>query len=331
MDKTRVVTRNDVAKLAGVSPAVVSYILNDSNYVSDAKREAVLKAIEELDYKPNAFARGLKTKRSMQIAFICDNLRNEWMEIPEKLLFEKGYFVSHCYSREDQGFLKTVLARQYDAIFMMSNFFSTSQLNDIAARNIPVVLYKTRNYGALDPKIVTVVPDYYDGVKKSVSYLAMKGHKNIALIPPIRYKTEGIYGNDFRVNAYLEALRERDLPICAEYVCVATQTMDTILNSIFHMLSLRTRPTALVTGNDYMAVQIMQYVKKLGFSIPEDIAILGADNNMVAEITRPTLTTVDFSKELFSEKLVSALLTLINGQIPPEEYVPVSIIVRESA
>lgn len=73
------ITRNDVAKRAGVSPAVVSYVLNNSKYVSDERRKAVLEAVEELGYQPNMMARGLKTKKSMQIAFVCDNLRNDWL------------------------------------------------------------------------------------------------------------------------------------------------------------------------------------------------------------------------------------------------------------
>ena len=92
-------TRNDVAKLAGVSPAVVSYVINKTKFVSEEKTQAVLDAIKELNYQPNLYARSLKTNRSMQIAFVCDNLRNDWLEIAEKKLDKLGYNVSHCYSR----------------------------------------------------------------------------------------------------------------------------------------------------------------------------------------------------------------------------------------
>ena len=85
------ITRNDVAKLAGVSPALVSYVMNQTKPVSEEKTLAVKRAIEELQYRPNLHARGLKTNRSMQIAFVCDNLRNDWLEIAEKGFFDKGY------------------------------------------------------------------------------------------------------------------------------------------------------------------------------------------------------------------------------------------------
>ena len=97
-------TRNDVAKLAGVSPAVVSYVINKTKFVSEEKTQAVLDAIKELNYQPNLYARSLKTNRSMQIAFVCDNLRNDWLEIAEKKLDKLGYNVSHCYSRDGDEF-----------------------------------------------------------------------------------------------------------------------------------------------------------------------------------------------------------------------------------
>ena len=75
------ITRDDVAKLAGVSPAVVSYVINQTKFVSEEKTQAVRRAIEELQYRPNLHARSLKTNKSMQIAFVCDNLRNNWLRL----------------------------------------------------------------------------------------------------------------------------------------------------------------------------------------------------------------------------------------------------------
>lgn len=333
-EKPKRVTRNDVAKRAGVSPAVVSYVMNSSKFVSEEKTAAVKKAIEELQYRPNMQARGLRTNRSMQIAFVCDNLRNDWLEDAEKLLFDKGYYVSHCYSRDDEGFVQMLVARQFDGIFMMSNRFSTAQLNSITEAGIPVVLYKTRNYGKLDDRIVTVVPELYEGMIKSVNYLSMKGHKRIALIPPIRYKTKGLSDDGFRVSAYMEAMKQNGLELSEELICTDTDSMEEILASVFNMLAngnQESRPTALITGNDYMAVQIIQYIKKLGLQVPNDVAVMGVDNTYLAEVTSPTLTTVDFSKKEFCQKMANTMLKLIEGEIPKDEYIKVSVVVRGSA
>ena len=334
-EKTRkTVTRNDVAKLAGVSPAVVSYVLNNSKYVSEERRTAVLRAVEELGYQPNIMARGLKTKKSMLVAFVCDNLRNDWLEGAEELLFRNGYYVSHCYSKPGPDFINMLLMRQFDGVFMMSNLFSTDQLNQLAAHGIPVILYKTREYGDLDPRIVTLAPSYFDAVSKSVHYVAMKGHRKIAMIPPLRYKTKGLGGDDFRIKAYEKAMQESGLTLREELVCTRTETMDAIKASVFDMLvcgSKENRPTAIIAGDDYLAINLMHYIKQLGLSIPEDMALVGADNTFLASAVTPGLTTVDFSKERFSAKLAEMMTQMMEGTIPESVFLDVSIVVRESA
>lgn len=330
----KLATRDDVAREAGVSSAVVSYVLNNSKFVSAEKRKAVLKAVETLGYFPNQLARGLKTSKSGHIAFVADNFRNEWLSELENLLSEKGYFVSMCHTRDDDRFIDVLLRRQYEGIFMMTNALSTQQLNDIAKSGVPIILYRTRSYGELDPRIVSVAPDYADGVRKSVDYLALKGHQRIGLVPPIRYKTKGITGDDFRVKAYVEALRKHGLPVEESFVCTATQTLETILDSLFNMITSRgveSRPTAFVVGNDFLAAQIIQKIKQLGLSIPEDIAITGTDNTEVALVTSPQLTTVDFSKTEFAQKVADKMIRLINGETPEGEYLPVNLVIRGSA
>ena len=325
-------TRNDVAELAGVSPAVVSYVINKTKYVSPEKTQAVLDAIETLHFQPNLYARSLKTRRSMQIAFVCDNLRNDWLEIPEKMLAEHGYNVSHCYSRDGDYFINTLISGRYDAVFMLSNRYRAEQLNKIAKAGIPVVLYKTRDYSSLEPNIVAVVPDLYSGVVKTVNYLIFRGHKHILFVPPLRYNMYMEKG--YRERGYRDALEENGLPYNEEYICKNNDTMEDVLSQVFDLVFSRSREeraTAIIAGNDFIAASIMQYVKKLGMKIPEDLAVIGTDNNFIAEMVSPTLTSIDFSKEEFSRKLVDTLLALLKGERPKDCYLPVSLKVRESA
>lgn len=326
------VTRNDVAKLAGVSPAVVSYVINQTKYVSEEKTQAVKKAIEELQYRPNLYARSLKTNRSMQIAFVCDNLRNDWLEIAEKKFFDKGYFVSHCYSRDGDDFIQMLIAGRFDGVFMLSNRYTASQLNKIAKAGIPVVLYKSREYSSLEPNIVAVAPDIYGGIVKTVNYLVFRGHERIMFIPPLRYNMNMKKG--FRERAYREALEANGLPYKEEYICWNTENTDVVLSNVFDLVFSRPkqeRVTAIVTGTDYIAGIVMQYVRKLGMKIPEDLAVVGMDNTYITEIVSPQLTSVDFSKEEFSQKLVDTMLKLLNGERPEDQIIDVSLCVRESS
>lgn len=325
------ITRNDVAKLAGVSPAVVSYVLNHTKTVSEEKTLAVKRAIEELNYTPNLYARSLKTNKSMQIAFVCDNLRNDWLEIAEKKFMTKGYFVSHCYSRDSDDFIKALIEGRFDGVFMLSNRYIASQLNSIASAGIPIVLYKTRDYSFLEPNIVTVAPDIYAGITKAISYLIARGHKKIILAPPLRYNMN--LRKEYREKAYKEALEANGIAYDESLVCKNTDSLDSICSTIFDLLfsgKPSERPTAIVAGDDYLAGNIMQYLKKLGLNIPEDMSVIGMDNTYLAEMLSPQLTTVDFSKEEFSERLVDTMLKLMKGEQPEDTFISVSLAVRES-
>lgn len=325
------VTRDDVAKLAGVSPAVVSYVINQTKTVSEEKTMAVKKAIEELHYRPNVYARSLKTNKSMQIAFVCDNLRNDWLEIAEKMFFDKGYFVSHCYSRDGADFIQMLIGGRFDGVFMLSNRYTASQLNEIARAGIPIVLYKTRDYSFLEPNIVTVAPDIYGGILKTVSYLILRGHKKIILAPPLRYNMNLKKG--YRERAYREALEENGLVYDEALVCRNTDSMETIFASIFDLIfggKPSDRPTAIVAGDDYMGGRIIQYLKRMGLRVPEDMAVVGMDNTYLTDMLSPQLSSVDFSKEEFSWRLVDTMLRLIQGERPEDQFVNISLSVRES-
>ena len=107
-----------------------------------------------------------------------------------------------------------------------------------------------------------------------------------------------------------------------------------MLSDVFDMVFSKSkdeRATAIIPGNDFIAASIMQYVKKLGMKIPDDLAVVGTDNTYIAEIVSPTLTSIDFSKEEFSQKLVDTLMALLRGEKAMDQYIPVSLCVRESA
>ena len=178
------------------------------------------------------------------------------------------------------------------------------------------------------------MPDYYDAVRKSVDYLILKGHTCIGMVPPVKYLTKGVEGDDFRVRAYVEALRRSNIPVRPELVCTRTQTVDDICEEVFRMLVSSEKdgkPTALVVGNDYLAAQIMQYLKKLNISVPGDLSVIGCDNTQIAPLTTPALTTVDVSKERLAKTYVDKMLALVEGQQVEDEYMGVKLIIRESA
>lgn len=328
------VTRNDVAKLAGVSPAVVSYVVNNSNYVSEEKRKAVLKAIEELDYIPNFFAQNLRSNRSNQIALVGDSLQEELYGGLSTELFDRGFYSSLFFSRKDDSFINRLIEGRFAAVFMASNGFSAEQLNRIVQRGIPLVLYQSREYEGLDPRIVIRAPDISDGVKRILNYLILKGHKKIAYIPPLRYQTDGAGGNDFRARTYSNTLRANGLTVDEKLFCIHTQSENSILNDVFEMMTsydVNSRPTAFVASDDHMAAQVMQYLKKLNFKVPEDVAVVGWGNIASSRITTPELTTIDSEIPYFAREVADTLVRMVNGEHPENRLYCGKLIIRGSA
>ncbi|HJB08462.1 MAG TPA: LacI family transcriptional regulator [Candidatus Enterocloster faecavium] len=310
------VTRNDVAKLAGVSPAVVSYVMNNSNYVSEEKRTAVLNAVKELNYTPNIFAKSLRTNRSNQIALVGDTLQAELYGELSNRLFEKGYFSTLFFSHKDDSFINKLIEGRYEAIFMASNAFEAHQLNRIVENGIPLILYQSRNYEGLDPRIVIRVPDFYDGVRRVLNFLILKGHKRIAYIPPLLYQATGAEGNDFRAKAYSDTLRENNIEVNPDFFSIHTQSESSILEDVFFMMTsykADQRPTALVASDDHIAAQVLRYVKKLNLSVPDDVAIVGWGNIASSQITTPELTTVDTEIPYFAYEVSEALIQMAQG------------------
>ncbi len=326
-------TRSDVAKMAGVSPAVVSYVMNNSNYVSDEKRKAVLKAAKELDYTPNIFARNLRMNHSNQIALVGDTLQAELYGEMSNQLFEKGYFPSLFFSRKDDSFIDKLIEGRYSAIFMASNAFEAGQLNRIVENGIPLILYRSRHYQGLDPRIVIRVPDFYDGVQRVLNYLILKGHRRISYIPPLLYRTAGADGDDFRAKAYSDTLRTNGLNVNPDFFSTHTQSEAGILEDVLFMLTFYKegqRPTAIVASDDHMAAQVLRYVKKLDLRVPEDVAIVGWGNIASSQITTPELTTVDTEICSFAGEVAEALTQLAQGQEVESKLYKGHLVIRDS-
>lgn len=327
------VTRNDVARLAGVSPAVVSYVLSNSNYVSKEKREAVLRAAKELNYSPNLFAKGLRTNRSFSIALVGDSLQEELFGPLSVQLLDNGFYSSLFYSQINETFIQRIIDGRFDAVFMTSNGFTAQQLNRIAESGTPVLLYQSRAYTGLAPQIVTMAPDFYNGVLQAMRYLIGKGHCRIGYVPPLHYRTSGFGGDDFRIRGYEKALEESGLPKEPALICRHTDCFAAIEADVKSMMDLPRdqRPTALMVGDDHLAAKIMQSLRGWNLSIPGEVAVVGWGDISSASITTPQLTTVDAKITGFAHSVAQALVELANGHTLDPQIFAVELVVRGSA
>ena len=138
------VTRADVAKMAGVSETVVSYVINNNRYVAMEKRKRVEEAVKALNYRPNNIARALKGKQSNQILFIADHITNEYFSSivseMDKYAYNSGYLISLCANRNTEEFVSQVISRQYDGIIVSSASFPQEYVEKFTQAGIPVVV-----------------------------------------------------------------------------------------------------------------------------------------------------------------------------------------------
>lgn len=221
-------TLKDVAKRAGVSPAIASYVLNNSNYVSAQKRAAVLKAAEELNYHANCNARGLRKKTTSNIAVVTFDERSEmYSEIIyylEQFAYDRGYYISVSSintAAKAISYLTTLMSQKYDGLIFLSNPFNQKQLQQLVDNKLPIVLFEME-YAKSNPAISVLKPNTYDSVKLVLNRLIREnGHRKIGYITfgnPIDTAEEGPYGQGLRVKAYMDAMGEAGLDIPYDWV-----------------------------------------------------------------------------------------------------------------
>ena len=330
-------TRKEVAERAGVSPAVVSYVLNDSNYVSKEKRDAVLKAVEELHYHPSFIGRSLKTNKTNILGLVCDDIRSDlFAEITyfsEKYAYDKGYNLFLCTSHKEDAFLSQLVDHRLDGIFLATSIYSTEQINKIAKGGIPVALYRARHYGKLDSRVRCVRVDYVRAAYILTERLIEKGFERIAFFPPYKSKIQQLNRDDYRYRGYADALLAHHYPVDESLICYENDTYDDILRKSFEICSANLEQygrVGIVAGNDYLAVRIMDYLKMTGLYDPEKVAITGMDDTASAKFVDPKLTTVGFSKKDIAKYVVDFLVDEGCKSGPQMVDVPVHLVERKS-
>ncbi|UQF23157.1 LacI family transcriptional regulator [Vagococcus lutrae] len=334
MSKKKRVTRSDVAKRAGVSETIVSYVVNNNRYVDKEKKKRVLAAIKELNYLPNYAARTLQGKKSNHIVFIADRIENEHFsglvkEI-EKHAYEHGYMISLCANRNTPDFVQQIISRQYDGIIISSISFKESCIQDFLDANIPVVLLHTREYKNISG-VGLIGTGLYHGTKNSVRYLVDQGRKDIIYID--RYSKRGNFSSieDLRYRGFVEEMSSLNQKIDETSIISGCHTQDEVVQKIQTYLAEGNRVDAICARNDNLACISMKAVQEMGFDVPKDIAIIGFDNSALSQFITPTLTTVAMEQSKIGQAAFDMLYGMIEEDEEPGrvEFAP-QLIIRES-
>jgi len=330
-------TIHDVARAAGVSIKTVSNVLNDNPKVGPETRARIRQLIDELGYRPNLSARGLRSGKTSVIALAVPSLReNYFAELADSVIraaARRGLRVVIEQTNGDRE-LEIEALSGGELRFIDGLLFSPAQLGqkdvDLLATRGPVVLLGERIFGGPTDHVTM---HNTEGARAATAHLISLGRRRIAVVGAHRGEVIGSAG--LRLAGYRQALAEADIPyddrLIAEvggwFRSGGAQAMRELLDSGAHF-------DGLVAFNDSMALGAMRVMQEAGLRIPADVAVIGYDDIDETRYTLPTLSTIDPGKDEIAEVAVRYLLERIarpDDEIAPREYLAAyRLVQRES-
>ncbi len=327
-------TIHDVARLAGVSIGTVSKALNANGRLSAETRAKVLKVAKAIDYRPNDLAQSLHRARSMTVGILSNDSFGRFafpiVEALERRLFDQGIAVFMCNATDDPArerrHIDQLLGKRVDGLVVTARRADRREPIEPAARGLPVVYVFSQ---VENPDALCLLPDDEGGARLAVCHLAALGRKKIAHITgPERFEAVRL-----RELGWRKALGEAGLKAEASD-SRAGQWSESWGREAAQILFSRRRaiPDALFCGNDQIARGAIDALREMGFAVPTDVAVVGFDNwEVMAEATRPALTSVDMNLEALGREAGASLIEMMGGRaLKGVRRLPCSLVIRDS-
>lgn len=329
-------TIKDVARLAGVSVSTVSRAISGKIPVDANTKKKVMRCIHELNYQPNAIAKGLKEGKTNTIAFFIPNIENQIYPTlaiaVETEARERGYFVVFCNTQEiqerEQMYVEKLKSRFVDG-FIFSTALLEGKSRAITAlrrEGYPVVCLMR----STEDTVNTFMSDNERGAYLGTTFLIEQGFTRIATITG-RSELD-LYNR--RLEGYKRALREHGLAADPSLIWVGvSEGQEKAFNCVSDHLRRGILPEAIFAQSDPLAFEAMQAISAAGFNVPGDISVLGYDNVSFASCYTPPLTTVEQPLYEMGRMAASRLIDIIEGKVPAEnsvQYFLPRLIVRGS-
>ncbi len=329
------VTRADVARLAGVSTATVSYVLNHTKHISPETTKRVMDAVRELDYRPDFVARSLSQRQTKQLAIFMDDATNplygEIIRSFEECASEKGYFVSICASqRRFQEYFDNAISRRLDGLFIMAppRHYGAETLRRVAGRGIRVI---TSGYYDVDrEQCSSIENDFVSAMRKGMLHLYDRGHRDIAFLTGLTSSMQ----SDMRIRGYVAMLESLRLACGTDLLVEGSPDFSTSMDdgyALARRLMERGKPfTAVICVNDLTAIGAYTAFTRAGLRIPEDVAVMGFDDIAFSKFTNPPLTTFAIDKRDFGARAFRMLYDSIQNGKTTHYVNPLTFIERQS-
>ena len=331
-------TIKDIARACNVSTATVSYVINGKNTLLPETRERVLHKMREMNYHPSAVARGLTNKRMNTVGVLFDNVGSEiaiWHPYTSGILqgivtasAGAGYSVTlftELWQNAEKS-LPKLRDQRTDGLLIVAPPADADILPSLRSAGLKVVTVSSESavYG-----MPSVDVDNAAGVRLAVQHLRKLGHTRIAYLGG----EQNMFSAMVRLTAFEAALQAAQLQVPREYVAAASyQDSEIADRQTRQLLLLPVPPTAIVAGNDQIAIAAMRAAHDLGVSIPAQLSLVGFDDMPDAVLMKPALTTIKQPFEEVGKAATRLLLQMLSGETVPAERVLVEprLVVRET-
>ncbi|GHP12645.1 catabolite control protein A [Lentilactobacillus fungorum] len=331
MDK-QTITIYDVAREASVSMATVSRVVNGNANVKPATRKKVLDVIEKLDYRPNAVARGLASKKTTTVGVIVPDVTNMYFAslargIDDVATMYKYNIIltnSDSNSEKEIKVLNTLLSKQVDGIVFMGNEITDKLREEFKRTKTPIVLAGSVDDEGTNPSVNI---DYVAAVQEEVKNLIDRGNKRVAFVcGPLDQAINGKY----RLKGYKQALKSAGIPYDDKLVFETDDTYKT--GTLLQPALMAVNATAAMVTDDELAAGIMNGMSDADVAVPDKFEVITSNDTKLTEMVRPKMSSI--TQPLYDIGAVAMrLLTKLMNNEPVDEknvLLPYGLMKRES-
>ncbi|WP_320821805.1 LacI family DNA-binding transcriptional regulator [Reinekea sp.] len=324
-------TIKEVSELAGVSQATVSRVMNSSERVADATRQKVKAAMADLGYQPNSAAQSLASNRSNTIGMVVSSLDGPFYGpvmsgVEEELRGHNKHLIiasGHGQVDQEKEAISFLSSRQVDGLILLTESVDAAYLKNLNDR-IPIYLIN-QHIDGLENRNMWL--DNEGGCYAATQYLLAMGHTQIVCAGGQSYKQDA----NERVAGFTKAMREAGLAVSVHSI---VRTMFEFAGGLEAMRQLAASGlpfTAIVAGNDEMAIGIFEWAAQHKIRIPEDLSVIGFDDVLMANYVKPRLTTMNFPVYEMARASARMALDEVYSKRPPQgmEFKP-NLVTRDS-
>ena len=329
----------DVARLANVSTATVSHVINKTRNVNAETRDKVNRAIKNLNYNVNPIARNLRSGSSKMIGYVVSNLTNYfYMDIAvsiDKVLSEEGYHLIYINSNEEpekeRENIESLLMQNVDGLIVAPVGHDCSYMEELIGDRCSCVFFDRLPYGFNRDCIMST---NFEGAFNAVELLIEKGHRSIGII--------GSRSDDTmneRYQGYKAALRKHQIPVLDELIRTGSNRAERLrelktgdLYDLTRQLVQEEKVTALFAGNILSGIAVINFLKQENYKIPEDVSLVVFDDSYWMNMVDPPITVMEQDLQAIGTMSAEILLSRINKASDPyrEIRIPTKLIERKS-